>query len=118
MTSAAPAGETTQAEEPTRWGALVALFLATAFIFANMYTTQAILPVLSQDFQVSAPTAGLTISMLVLAVAIGSLIYGPISDRVGRKPVMVGVSLLVTIPTLLCGLAPNFAVLVVLRALQ
>lgn len=118
MSGAAPAGETTQAEEPTRWGALVALFLATAFIFANMYTTQAILPVLSQDFSVSAPTAGLTISMLVLAVAIGSLFYGPISDRVGRKPVMVGVSLLVTVPTLLCGLAPDFAVLVVLRALQ
>ena len=82
-----------------RWGALAALFLATAFIFANMYTTQAILPVLSQDFGVSAPTAGLTISVLVLAVAVGSLLYGPLSDRIGRKPVMVGVSLLVTIPT-------------------
>ena len=104
--------------EHIRWGALVALFLATAFIFANMYTTQAILPVLSQDFRVSAPTAGLTVSMLVLAVAVGSLLYGPLSDRYGRKPVMVAVSLLVTLPTLLCGLAPDFAVLVILRTMQ
>ncbi len=104
--------------EHIRWGALVALFLATAFIFANMYTTQAILPVLSQDFQVSAPTAGLTVSLLVLAVAVGSLLYGPLSDRVGRKPVMVGVSLLVTLPTFLCGLSPDFAALVILRTMQ
>jgi YNFM family putative membrane transporter len=73
---------------------------------------------LSQDFQVSAPTAGLTVSLLVLAVAIGSLIYGPLSDRIGRKRVMVGASFLVIVPTFLCGFAPNFAILVVLRALQ
>ncbi len=101
-----------------RIGTLVTLFLAPAFIFANMYTTQAILPTLSQDFHVSAPTAGLTVSVLVLSVAIGSLFYGPLSDIVGRKPVMVWASFLVAIPTLLCGFAPNFATLVVLRALQ
>ena len=104
--------------ETPRLGALVTLFLAPAFIFANMYTTQAILPVLSRDFHISAPAAGLTVSLLVLAVAIGSLFYGPLSDRIGRKRVMVGASFLVLIPTLLCGFAPNFAVLVVLRAMQ
>src|SRR5437868_2448661 len=104
--------------EPPRLGALVTLFLAPAFIFANMYTTQAILPVLSRDFHISAPAAGLTVSLLVLAVAIGSLFYGPLSDRIGRKKVMVGASFLVLIPTLLCAFAPNFAVLVVLRAMQ
>lgn len=105
-------------EHPSRLWALVALFFAPAFIFSNMYTTQAILPVLSQDFGVSAPTAGLTVSVLVLAVACGSLFYGPLSDRIGRKPVMVAVSFLVVVPTLLCGLAPNFAALVVFRTLQ
>jgi YNFM family putative membrane transporter len=105
-------------QERPRLGALVTLFFAPAFIFANMYTTQAILPVLSQDFHISAPTAGLTVSLLVLAVAIGSLFYGPLSDRVGRKPVMVRISFLVIIPTLLCGLAPNFTVLVALRTMQ
>lgn len=109
---------TVEPQEHPRWGALVALFFAPAFIFANMYTTQAILPVLSYDFGISAPTSGLTVSLLVLAVAVGSLFYGPLSDRIGRKPVMVGSSFLVIVPTLLCGLAPNFAVLVVLRTLQ
>ncbi|MEO8956392.1 MAG: MFS transporter [Ktedonobacteraceae bacterium] len=104
-------------KQPRLW-ALVTLFLAPAFIFANMYTTQAILPVFSKDFSISAPTAGLTVSLLVLAVAVGSLFYGPLSDRVGRKAVMVGASFLVIIPTLLCGFAPNFTALVVLRTLQ
>src|ERR1051326_1929290 len=104
--------------KPPRLVALVTLFLAPAFIFANMYTTQAILPVLSHDFNISAPEAGLTVSLLVLAVAIGSLFYGPLSDRIGRKRVMVGASFLVLIPTLLCTFAPSFAVLVVLRATQ
>src|SRR5215469_14291170 len=116
MSSAARSSEVSQ--EHPRWRALVTLFFAPAFIFANMYTTQAILPVLGQDFHVSAPAAGLTVSLLVLAVAIGSLFYGPLSDRVGRKPVMVGISFLVIVPTLLCGLAPNFSVLVVLRSMQ
>ena len=112
------ASSSNTSDRPSRLWALVALFFAPAFIFANMYTTQAILPVLSQDLAISAPTAGLTVSVLVLAVAFGSLFYGPLSDRIGRKPVMVTVSFLVIIPTLLCGLAPNFATLVVFRTIQ
>src|SRR5690348_559000 len=99
-------------------GALATLFFGTAFVFANMYTTQAILPVFSDTFRVSAPTAGLTVSVLVLAVAAGSLFYGPLSDHIGRKPVMVSASALLALPTLLCGLAPTFAALVGFRALQ
>lgn len=116
MHGASTRGLSSEISPPT--GAFVALFFATAFVFDNMYTTQAILPVLSQDFHVSAPAAGLTVSMLVLAVAVGSLIFGPLSDVVGRKPVMVGASLLVAIPTLLCGFATSLTMLVVLRTLQ
>lgn len=87
MSRSVPLADTEQ-EQPRLW-TLVSLFLAPAFVFANMYSTQAILPVLSNAFHITAPTAGLSISVLVLAVAIGSLIYGPISDRIGRKPVMV-----------------------------
>ena len=115
-TSTASTTVETQNQPPLK--AIITLFVAPVFVFANMYTTQAILPSLSSDFHVSAPTAGLTISLLVLSVAIGSLFYGPLSDVIGRKPVMVTASFLVAIPTLLCGLAPNFTVLVSRRAIQ
>jgi MFS transporter, YNFM family, putative membrane transport protein len=109
---------TTTTESRPPLGGFVALFFAPAFVFANMYTTQAILPVLSQDFHISAPTAGLSVSLLVLAVAIGSLFYGPLSDVAGRKPVMVVASFLVAVPTLLCAFAPSFTVLLIFRTLQ
>lgn len=51
MSSSVPTVGTSQ-KQP-KLGALVTLFLAPAFIFANMYTTQAILPVLSLDFNIS-----------------------------------------------------------------
>jgi MFS transporter, YNFM family, putative membrane transport protein len=96
----------------------IALFLGTAGVFADMYTTQAILPVLGRAFDLPPATAGLTVSAVVLAVAAGSLIAGPLSDRIGRKPVIVGASALLVVPTLLCGLAPTFGLLVAFRALQ
>jgi YNFM family putative membrane transporter len=83
-----------------------------------MYSTQAILPVLGHAFAVPPATAGLTVSVVVLSVAIGSLIAGPLSDRLGRKPVMTAVSALLVLPTLLVALAPSFASLVVFRGLQ
>ena len=95
-----------------------ALFVGTAGVFADMYTTQAILPVLGRVFRLTPAAAGLTVSAVVLAVAAGSLVAGPLSDRIGRKPVIVGASALLVMPTLLCGLAPSFGVLVALRALQ
>jgi len=73
---------------------------------------------LADTFRLTAALASLTVSITVFAVAAGSFAAGPLSDRVGRKPIMVGASLLLVVPTLLVGLAPSFPVLVVPRALQ
>jgi MFS transporter, YNFM family, putative membrane transport protein len=100
---------------PSAW---IALCLGTAGVFADMYTTQSILPTIGRSFGLSPATTGLTISAVVLAVAAGSLVAGPLSDRIGRKPVMVGASALLVVPTVLCGLAPTFGLLVACRALQ
>ena len=56
-----------------------------AGMFATMYSTQAILPELGRDFGVAPSTAGLTISVLVVSVAAGAWIWGPLSDRIGRR---------------------------------
>jgi len=58
--------------------------LGAAGMFATMYSTQAILPELSDDFGVSPSQAGLSISVVVLAVALGGFAWGPLSDRIGR----------------------------------
>ena len=69
--------------------ASAALLLGASSMFATMYSTQAILPEISSDLDVSAAVAGLTVSVVVLAVALGGWVHGPLSDRIGRRRVMV-----------------------------
>lgn len=106
---------------PSRWRArrpLVALMVGVTVIFSNIYATQPILPILSRDFGVSPARSGLSISAVVLGIAVAALVLGPLSDRIGRKPVMVWTSLLLVAPTIGLALATNFDRLLVLRAVQ
>lgn len=96
----------------------LALYAAAAIVLADMYLTQPILPVLSHEFGVAPATAGLSVSMVVLFIALASTVFGPLSDMLGRKPVMVGSCLLLAAPTLLCAFAPSFGALLLLRGLQ
>ena len=92
--------------------------LGAAGMFATMYSTQAILPELSRDFGISPSRAGLSISVVVLSVAIGGFVWGPISDRIGRPRAIRMASLLLVPPTIGVALAPGFEALLVCRALQ
>lgn len=87
-------------------------------MFATMYSTQAILPELSQNFGVGAADAGLSVSVVVLAVALGGWVWGPISDRIGRMRTMRVASLLLVPPTIGVALAPTFGLLLGFRAAQ
>ncbi len=95
-----------------------ALYAGTVAAYGDMYVTQSILPVLSAEFGVGAARAGLTVSAVVLAIAIASSFYGPLSDALGRRRVMAGATALLAVATLACAFAPTFGALVVLRAVQ
>ncbi len=95
--------------------ALIMLCLATIAIFSNMYATQPILPIIGHDFGLQPSEAGLTISSLVLAIAASAVFYGVLSDRIGRRPVIIGSTFGLVLPTLLCGLAPSFTFLIICR---
>jgi len=101
-----------------RPGAIAALHLATVAVYADMYVTQPILPLLSKEFGIAPASAGLTVSVVVLMIALVSSAYGSLSDRIGRKPVMVVSCALLAVPTFLCAAAPSFHALVLFRALQ
>jgi MFS transporter, YNFM family, putative membrane transport protein len=103
---------------PSSRVALAGFLLGAAGMFAVMYSTQAILPELSREFDVSAAQAGLTVSVVIVVLAGGAWIWGPLSDRWGRKRSLVLASALVSVPTLAAALAPSFEVLLVCRALQ
>ncbi len=87
-------------------------------MFAVMYSTQAILPELSREFDVSPSRAGLSVSSVVVAVAVGAWVWGPVSDRIGRPRAIRLAGLLVVTPTIGVAAAPTFESLLVCRSLQ
>jgi MFS transporter, YNFM family, putative membrane transport protein len=97
---------------------IVGFLLGVAGMFAAMYSTQAILPELARDFGVSASRAGLSVSVVVLAVAVGAWVWGPISDRIGRPRAIRTAAWLLVLPSLGVALAPTFALLLACRVLQ
>jgi len=97
---------------------LAGFLLGAGGMLATMYSTQAILPELERDFGVDPAEAGLTLSVVVLAVAAGAWVWGPVSDRYGRKPTLVAASALLVLPTIGASLAPTFEALLAFRTLQ
>lgn len=78
----------------------------------------AALPQLASDLHASSSEAQATLSACLFGLAAGQIIAGPISDRFGRRPIMiVGVSTFMA-ASLLCALAPNIWLLVVFRLVQ
>lgn len=98
--------------------ALAGFLLGCAGMFASLYSTQAILPELARDFEVSPSLAGLSVSAVVVAVAAGVWIWGPLSDRIGRRRSLLVASAALVLPTIATGLAPSFEALLAFRVLQ
>ena len=107
-----------RADPPAKSRGMAAFLLGAAGMFAVTYSTQAILPQLGRSFGVSPAQAGLTISVVVLALACGAWIWGPLSDRYGRKRSIVLACVLLVPSTVGAALAPSFALLLTFRALQ
>jgi MFS transporter, YNFM family, putative membrane transport protein len=107
-----------RSERSGRLRPAIALFLGASSMFANMYATQAILPEIGDGLHISPAVAGLSITVVVAAVAVGGWLHGPLSDRIGRARVMVASAALLIVPTALLAVVPNAASLLVLRAVQ
>lgn len=73
---------------------------------------------LRQDLGASADEAQLVLSVFLVMLGLGQLGAGSLSDRIGRRPVLVYGSLLFLLAGFGALVAPNVEVLIVLRALQ
>lgn len=107
-----------QKESKVYWRAISSLFLGSFVTFAILYCTQPLIPLFSQQFQVSPAVASLSISVTTGMMAFSMLAASWISDVFGRKLVM-GVSLLLTAGCeIVTAFSDNFTLLLVMRALQ
>ena len=84
----------------------------------QVYSIQAILPVLMADFSATEVQAGMVVGATILAIAIMSPFLGMLSDAVGRKVFIVGALLFLAIPTALIAQSPSIGWMGVWRFLQ
>jgi DHA1 family bicyclomycin/chloramphenicol resistance-like MFS transporter len=76
------------------------------------------LPATAQALGMAMSTAELTITLYLIGLAVGQLLYGPISDRLGRRPVLIAGLTLFTAAGILTALAPTSGLLIGGRILQ
>ncbi|MDZ7827865.1 MAG: multidrug effflux MFS transporter [Gammaproteobacteria bacterium] len=76
------------------------------------------LPAVQAEFGVSAGIVQLTLSLSMVAIALSTLAYGPLSDRHGRRPVLLAGLVLFLAGTGVCALAPDVVTLIVGRIIQ
>lgn len=73
------------------------------------------LPVISAQFGVPAGSAQMTLSTYILGFALGQLFYGPMADSLGRKPVILGGTLVFAAAAVACALAQTIDHLIIVR---
>lgn len=95
-----------------------ALFLAGVATFALLYSTQALLPLISVEFGAAASDASWTVSAATGALALFVLPMSALSERFGRRTVMTGSLAVAATVGLLVPFAPSLGALVALRAVQ
>lgn len=93
---------TTEKKAPARTAAVV---LAGFCAFLTIHAPQPLLPLLSREFHVSAAAIALVIAATTAGIGLAAPFIGMISDRVGRKRVIVPTALLLAVPATLCSTA-------------
>src|SRR5947209_13751779 len=86
--------------------------------FLNLYSPQALLPVLSREFGVGAAEISTIMTASTLAIALTAPFTGAIADVLGRKRVIAAAMLAMVVPTIGAAFAPDVQALVVWRFMQ
>ncbi|HEX8431938.1 MAG TPA: multidrug effflux MFS transporter [Longimicrobium sp.] len=76
------------------------------------------MPQLQAMFGASVGTVQLTLSLFLVGFAVGQLVCGPLSDRIGRRPVLLGGLALFTLAGVACAASPTLALLIAGRFVQ
>lgn len=100
------------------WRSTLALSLGSFVVFSNLYATQPLLPQFQQAFAITSLEANASLAVATLALGLSLLIYGPLSDALGRRVIIFSSLLVSLVVTFSLAFAPNFSTLLVLRAVQ
>lgn len=69
------------------------------------------LPQMARSLHTDTAGAQISLTVFLVGIIVGQLLWGPVSDSLGRRPVLIGGSAAFAGFSLLCGLAPNLEIL-------
>ncbi|MCF5170411.1 multidrug effflux MFS transporter [Pseudomonas canadensis] len=98
------------------WLVLLTVLIALPRVTLDMHLPA--LPAMADYFQTSDSQLQLTLTLYALGSAISLLVSGPLTDRFGRRPVLLAGLFLYVLATAACALADNIAVLIIARLFQ
>lgn len=97
---------------------LLILSSSVMVIMVGMSMIAPVLPLYGRSFGVSAAMVGLLVTSFGLARVVTNLPAGRVSDRIGRRPVLIAAPLVTTVGAVLAGFSTTFWLLVVARFIQ
>ena len=104
---------------PEKSKALITLLIAiTALAPVSLQIFIPALPAIQSSFDSNAGVTQLVLSLSILANAIATLLYGPLSDRFGRRPVILIGFFVFIAGSVLCAIAPSISLLITARIIQ
>jgi DHA1 family bicyclomycin/chloramphenicol resistance-like MFS transporter len=93
--------------------ALLAALTGLGPLTVDMYLAS--MPDIGRSLGAPAAQVQLTISVYLIGFALGQMFYGPLSDRHGRRPVMLVALVIYVLASLGCALAPSIELLLTAR---
>ncbi|WP_434809788.1 MFS transporter [Microbacterium sp. bgisy189] len=97
---------------------LAGLFFAGIATFAQLYSTQAVLPFIAEEFSASPADAALSVSVTTLGLAASVIGWSVVADRIGRVPAMTVGIVAATLCGLVAPLSPTLELLLLARGLE
>src|SRR5258708_2625344 len=97
---------------------LMLLVVMTGVAPISLYMLVPVLPVLAKTFDGSIPLAQMTVSLYMVGIACSQLIMGPLSDKFGRRPVLLGGISLMVAASMACVFAESLPQLIAARFFQ
>ena len=97
---------------------ILVLALANASVVVGMGLITPSITIIKADFNLTSDMVQLTLTVFIIAAGIGQLVFGFLSDRYGRRPILLTGSFLFVVSSITSVFSPNILFLLIMRVVQ